>query len=150
MMKKTLLIILLNLVIVCSGCSKNPDAYDSNGKPIQVNNYVGKWVIINYWAPWCKPCLTEMPTLETLSQNYPNKLVIIGVSFDGLSNDELNSLSKKLKITYALTSKFPIIKYGVRELPALPITFIINPEGKLVKTLLGPQTKEQFLEIMKL
>lgn len=132
------------IISVClAGCSK-PDTHDSHGNAIKLSQYAGKWVVINYWATWCKPCIHEMPALEQLYVNNKNKLVVIGVSYDNLSNQEMNAVSKKYKLTYPLTASFPLAKIGVEKTSVLPITFIINPEGKLVKTLKGPQTEEEF------
>ncbi len=108
------------------------------------SNYKGKWVIVNYWATWCKPCLKEMPALNDLYKNNKDKIVVLGVSYDKLSNKEIKAVAKKLSIQYPMLSTFPINKFGVKHLSVLPVTFIINPKGQLVKTLKGPQTEAQF------
>jgi len=125
-------------------CSSQPDAKDSEGNAIRLSNYKGKWVVINYWATWCKPCLKEIPALNDLYRKNKSKLVVLGVSYDKLTNTEINDVVKKLSIQYPMLSSFPIDKLGITQLSVLPITFIINPEGKLTKTLKGPQTETQF------
>ena len=137
---------LLTLALV--GCSK-PDAYDSDGKPIRMSHYRGKWVLINYWATWCNPCKTEMPILNRLFQRYSDRVVVLGVSFDHLTNYQLNDVRKAYRLTYPLLSFFPIKKYGVENIGVLPITFIINPQGHLVKTLKGPQSTAKLKRILK-
>lgn len=139
---RTLLLIVVTLML--TACTSHPDTHDSHGNAIRMKDYLGKWVVINYWAKWCKPCLKEMPDLQALYQLHKNKVVVLGVSFDQLTNNELNTISQSMNITYPLVSTFPIANYGVRRLTVLPITFIINPKGKLVQTLQGPQTKQQF------
>ena len=94
-------------------CSK-PDAYDSQGNPISLKQYQGKWIIINYWASWCGPCLEEMPTLNKLYHEYPNQLIILGVSFDGLNAEKINEsagllLTVLLKIVIVQRQKEKIL-----------------------------------------
>lgn len=132
-------------VMLCA-CSNSADTYDSQGKPVRLSDYQGKWVVINYWATWCKPCLSEMPALNKLQEEHPEKVVIIGVSFDKLTNPEINAILDKYKLNYSMVSKFPLQeKFNIKSLSVLPISFIINPDGKLVKTLQGPQSEEQFI-----
>jgi len=143
-MTKTLLrsmiaIVLLTFLIACSS---QPDSHDSHGNAVRLTDYKGKWIVINYWATWCKPCLTEMPALNDLYRHNKNKLVVLGVSYDNLTNKEINTVAKKLSIQYPLLSTFPMDKFGVTRVAVLPVTFIINPDGKLVKTLKGPQTED--------
>ena len=117
---------------------------------MRLSDYKGKWIVINYWATWCKPCLKEMPALNDLYRNNKNRLVVLGVSYDKLTNEEINDVVKTRSIQYPMLSKFPMDKFGVARVSILPITFIINPEGKLVKTLKGPQTEAQFRQAIGL
>ena len=139
---KYCLTLLLALFLVA--CSQQPDSHDSQGNPIRLSDYKGKWVIINYWATWCKPCLTEIPALNNLYQQNKNKVVVLGVSYDKLSHTEINKVVTQFSIRYPMLSTFPIQKIGVKNVSVLPTTFIITPQGQLAKTLKGPQTKKQF------
>lgn len=144
---RQMIYILLISCIALAGlasCSKQADSTDSQGRVIRLNDYTGKWVVINYWATWCSPCLKEMPALNALYVGNRDKVVVLGVSYDKLSNEEMNAVANKRSIDYPLMSTFPLKKLGVKRLDVLPITFIINPDGKLVKTLKGPQTENQF------
>ena len=126
-------------IILLTACH---DTRDSHSNSIRMSNYKGKWVIINYWATWCKPCLKELPELNNIFMVYKDKVMVLGVNYDQLSNEEINKFSDKLGITFPVMHSFPIKKYGVTAISTLPITFIISPQGKLVKTLTGPQTRE--------
>jgi peroxiredoxin len=137
------------LALILFSCSQHSvDSYDSQGKVIRLSHYLGKWVVINYWATWCKPCLTEMPALERLHNQYKNKIIVLGVSFDKLDNNAINQIAKKNSLTYPMLSVFPMQKFGIDNIDILPVTFIINPQGKLVKTLKGPQTETQFAQAL--
>lgn len=132
-------ILLLILILPLAGCKK-PDTYDTYGNPIYLSDYQGKWLIVNYWAPWCKPCLKEMPELNSLYMLYKDRLLVFGVSFDPLTNQEIDKFANKLGVTFPVMQKFPLEKFGVEAIAALPVTFIISPQGKLINTLHGPQT----------
>ncbi len=133
------------LLITVTACSK-PDAQDSHGKPISVSDYKGKWLVINYWANWCEPCLREMPDLNDLYKKNQKQIMVIGVNFDGLPNEQINSFAKKLNISFPLLKDFPIENYGIKSIATLPVTYLVSPNGKLVATLDGPQTKESLLK----
>lgn len=124
------------------------DTRDSHSNSINMTNYKGKWVIINYWATWCQPCLKELPELNNIFMIYKNKVMVLGVNYDQLSNEEINKFADKLGITFPVMRSFPIKKYGVTEINTLPVTFIISPEGKLVKILLGPKTRDSLEAVM--
>jgi peroxiredoxin len=137
------------LGIILAACSAKPDAVDSQGKPIYVKDYHGKWLVINYWAEWCKPCITELPELNALYKQQVPQVMVIGVSFDGLADAEMQRVAQKLHIDFPMTNNFPVQKFGVEHVEALPITFLISPQGKLVKTLHGPQTQQSLLKEMQ-
>jgi len=98
-----------------------------NGKSIDVGEYKGKTVFINVWATWCKPCIIEMPTIESVQK----KLVNANIVFLLASNEEpeqIKNFSKKhaFKFHYVYLENMEAMK-----IQALPTTLIFNPEGKL-------------------
>lgn len=134
------------LLICLSACQKTPDITDSNNHPIYLSEYKDKWMVINYWATWCKPCLVELPELNEFHAKYSDKVAVLGVSFDGLINTDIKRFADKLHLTFPMLSSFPNKKFGIEEIPSLPTTFIIDPQGKLSKILYGPQTQENLLK----
>lgn len=133
------------LCLFLSACHDKPDAIDSHGNPIHLSDYHGKWLVVNYWATWCKPCLVELPELNALYLAHQQNIGVLGVSFDGLSALELQQVATSLHLTLPLLSNFPLAKFGVQEIPSLPVTLLITPEGKLHKVLYGPQTQASLL-----
>ncbi len=123
-------------------CSSDTDFQDSQGNSIHFSDFKGKWVILNYWAKWCHACIAEIPVLNEFSRTYADNVVVIGVSYDDLSAQQLNQLANELGITYPLLLNKPnrYLKLGV--ISVVPTTVILNPQGKLESTLLGPQTKD--------
>lgn len=124
-------------ILLLSGCSDTHDVY---GHSIRFKNYKGKWLVINYFAPWCKPCLKEMPELNYLYLLYKSRLMVFGVSYENLSNAEIIAFANKTGITFPLLHSFPLEKYTNAQIEAIPTTFLISPDGKLAKVLQGPQT----------
>lgn len=141
-------ICILSCALIITACSK-PDTIDHKGNPVRLSDYKGKWVIINYWATWCRPCIKEMAVLKKLYQKHKKKLIVLGVSFDLLTNDQITDVVRQYRIKYPMMSSFPIQKVGINSIDVLPISYIINPQGKLIKTLKGPQSSSQFLMAIK-
>lgn len=148
--KGKLCICVLCILFLVSACSHGVDAHDSHGHPIRLSDYLGKWVFINYWAMWCKPCLTEIPALEKLYEQHKNKVIILGVSYETLSNQDIRKVANKFGITYPMLSSFPMQKLGTNNISVLPMTFIISPQGHLYKVLKGPQSEHDLLNAIGL
>src|SRR5262249_34051149 len=112
-------------------------AADIDGRQISSSAWKGKVVIVNYWATWCPPCRAEIPDLVALQDKYRDTLQIIGVSEDEAPPEDVKRFAAAHKVNYpiVMTSKelsrlFP----GVR---ALPTSFIIDREGRLVQKHVG-------------
>lgn len=105
----------------------------------------GQWVVINYWAQWCKPCIEEIPELNTLDRDYP-QVTVLGVNYDGASGEDLEAQRQQLGVTFTSLPDDPAEQLGKSRPIVLPTTFIVNPEGVLTEELVGPQTLESLLE----
>lgn len=139
--------LILITALFISGCA--PDAVDSFGHPIRISDYRGKWVVINYWASWCGECIQEIPELNKLVRYYKDKVVVLGVTVDNFDNMALRTLGEGYRVEYPLLLHFPIEKFGLKP-HSLPVTYILDPNGKLYKVLTGPQKFENFQAVMKL
>jgi thiol-disulfide isomerase/thioredoxin len=142
-----LIIIILYLTGLVSGCA--PDSIDDYGHPIRISDYRGKWVVINYWATWCNPCIREIPALNDLAKYYKDKVVVLGVNVDNLSNQILRNLGQDYRVKYPFLRAFPIQRWGGKP-QSIPVTYILDPKGRLYKTLTGPQTLANFQAAMNL
>ena len=166
------LIIFIYLITMSFGCSskelsiknlvllKNPKNYenvifkDRNQKNLDLSNYKGKLVIINFWATWCVPCREEMPSLDNLqSNNNLNNLIIfpINIGQEDLLKTEI--FFKKLNIknldiyfdsTISLAKKFA--------LRGVPTTIIFNKEGHEFARIIGSIdfNEKEFINWLKL
>ena len=117
-------------------------------KTVAIDNYRGQWVVVNYWAEWCKPCIKEIPELNDLnSQNA--EVTVLGVNFDGAVGDELARQLDELKVAFETLPYDPSAELGIERPRALPTTVIISPEGDLKEVLIGPQTQESLLAYIR-
>lgn len=137
----------LLFLIALSGCTK-PDFQDVEGNDIFLQDLNEKWLIVNYWATWCAPCRAEIPELNELSLEQKDKVTMIGVNFDQPSMDELSAQVKSMKIQFPVLQNDPSAKLGFAIPEVLPTTYVFEPGGKLVKILVGPQTKEGLLMLI--
>ncbi len=106
---------------------------DLDGGIISTAGFHGKVVLVNFWATWCPPCREEIPELIELSSRYKDKLQIIGVSMDDAPASEVLEFAKQIGITYPVVMGSGAIEAEYGGVPALPTSFIISPEGRVVQ-----------------
>lgn len=113
---------------------------DTKGHNISFSSLKGKWVLINYWASWCKTCVEEIPEFNRFFQKHGNDTVaLFGVNYDSLPLNKQNNLIKELNIQYPSLSTNPAFALGLGDITGVPVTFVFNPAGELVNTLYGGQ-----------
>ncbi|MCB1627707.1 MAG: TlpA family protein disulfide reductase [Xanthomonadales bacterium] len=103
----------------------------------------GQWVVVNYWATWCTPCIKEMPELQALHDERDDVLVI-GLAYEESELDDIRRFLEVRKVSY------PIAQVDVFAPPAdfdtprgLPMTYLIDPAGTVAEKFLGPITREE-------
>jgi thiol-disulfide isomerase/thioredoxin len=124
----------LALVLALSGCG--PGQAPQQGLPLE--QLQGQWVVINYWAIWCKPCIKEIPELNALDK-LPG-VTVLGVNYDGVAAQEREQQIQQLGIAFDVLATDPATELGISRPEVLPTTLILDPAGKLRDTLVGPQT----------
>lgn len=135
-----------------SGCSKTSDISYLDGTSGNYDDFNGKWLLINYWASWCKPCIKEIPELNALHQQASGKsnIHLLAVNFDNPSLETLKKQSQSFNIQFPQlvgnASKAPHIIYGFEYPKVLPTTVIISPKGEFMVALKGPQTMESLIQ----
>ncbi|WP_172806808.1 TlpA family protein disulfide reductase [Endozoicomonas arenosclerae] len=132
---------LFTLVLVSlflSACSK-PDLTDSEGKGIFLKGDKGQWTVINIWAQWCDPCREEIPELNELANS--GTIRVLGFDFDNSQGEDLVNKSQKMGIKFPVVTESPMALLETKTPQVLPATMIVNPQGKLVEVLYGPQTR---------
>jgi thiol-disulfide isomerase/thioredoxin len=106
---------------------------DLNGKIVSIADGKGKVVILNFWATWCPPCREEIPEFVKLQQAYKDKLLIIGASEDDDGPQKVQQFAERFAMNYpiVMATKELIDNYG--GVPALPTSFLIDPQGRVVQ-----------------
>ncbi|MBN7771677.1 TlpA family protein disulfide reductase [Marinobacter daepoensis] len=137
--RKRSLLLLILLIVFISGCEK-VELERADGTPSNWDKYRGQWVLVNYWAEWCKPCLEEIPELNELDK--APDIAVLGVNFDGVSGAPLLELGERMGIEFTLLAADPGPDLGWQVPMALPATFVVDPDGALIEARFGPQTEE--------
>jgi thiol-disulfide isomerase/thioredoxin len=106
---------------------------DLDGNVVSTAQWHGKVVLLNFWATWCPPCREEIPLLVDLAKKYKDGLLIVGISLDDASADEVRQFTNAFHVNYPIVmwSRELVAEYG--GVPALPTSFLINKEGRVVQ-----------------
>lgn len=121
--------------------------YDSQGKKVSLSSLKGKTVLINFWATWCGPCKEELPDIEAISKQYASKgLVVIGVSEDRGDSlvSDVSSFAQKHGLTYQIVIDNGNIANSYGNINAIPTSFLVNKDGKIVEKWVGLRGKSFF------
>lgn len=122
---------------------------DTGGIQHQLSHYKGKWVLINYWATWCPPCLEEVPDLVNLYDKRKDKdLMVLGVVFDYKNINEVSVYVDDMLMSYPIVLGGSDVTAQIGSAEVLPTTFIYNPHGQLVKIKRGLITKQYIEKII--
>lgn len=115
---------------------------DTSGKTHTLAGYKGKWVLVNFWATWCPPCLEEIPDLITLHDNKQNNLVVIGIATDYSNSKQVTDFADSMMVSYPIVLGTSKVINQIGPVQGLPTTYLFNPDGKMVAQQSGAITRE--------
>lgn len=130
---------------------------DLKGEEIDISQFQGKVVLLNFWATWCPPCRQEIPYLNELYKQYEdNGLVVIGISLDRGGSKEVQTFLEKHEVEYVnLLGDEEVLK-AFNSIPgmggsfqAIPTTFLIDRKGQICRRFVGLTEKRVFEEAIK-
>ncbi len=150
--KKWLLIILLLMSTAVFAQGKTV-FHDSKGNTIQMSQLKNKWVVLTYWAAWCPSCLREVPELNSFYEHNQDKdVLLLAFNFDRLPAKYLKKAVNRASINYPSLVEDPNYMWAeLGTIDFVPVTFIINPEGKLAKRFVGSVSeRELFVTLQRL
>ena len=113
---------------------------DLDGRAITPASMRGKVVIVNFWATWCPPCRAEIPDLIALQEKYKDTLQVIGISEDEDGVDGVKRFVAEHKINYPVAMTTPEIEKLFPGISALPTSFIVDRESRVVQKHVGMLT----------
>ena len=139
--RRRLLPVLLGAVLALAGCGAADWGADQRGRAVAAAELDGRWLVINYWAEWCGPCRKEVPELNRLTEALAAQPVrVLGVNFDGLQGEALRGAAEGLGIRYVVLASDPAARLGLTRSQVLPVTWLVDPQGRVREQLSGEQT----------
>ncbi len=137
---------MLLLLLLSAAANAEPLPADLVVRTLDGNDYKlsaqkGQWVVVNYWATWCGPCIKEMPELDELDRERDD-VSVIGLAFEDTEASELQRFLKQRPVSYPIAQVDVYAPPTAFKVPrGLPTTHLINPKGELAKSFLGPVTR---------
>jgi thiol-disulfide isomerase/thioredoxin len=121
-----------------------------DGKTTHLSDFRGKAVLLNFWATWCGPCKIEMPWFVDLQNQYRAQgFQIVGVAMDDGSKEDIAKFAKDMGVNYPILIGKDSVGDEYGGVPALPQSFLIARDGKIVDKIVGLRGKAEIEDSIK-
>jgi thiol-disulfide isomerase/thioredoxin len=134
--------LLLTLSLAHAAWADDWSLKDTNDTHYTLSGLHGKWVLVNFWAPWCPPCLEEMPDLNKVQLQHKD-VQVIGVAVMYNSRKEVTDIVSKLSVSYPIVFGNEDTAGDFGGLDGMPTSFLYSPSGQLVGHHQGPLTLDE-------
>jgi thiol-disulfide isomerase/thioredoxin len=148
---RVLKIVALSIALVSwvAGCD-SVDRSSKDATPFSLDAVSGTTLIVNYWATWCGPCITEIPELNAIHRSEDVDAQVVGFNFDAPSSVAQQQADiARMGIEFPVVTNDPAAKFGYAVPQVLPTTVIISKDGSVLTTLVGPQTETDVLAALQ-
>lgn len=125
---------------------------DTTGKIHKLEDYKGRWVLVNFWATWCPPCLKEIPDLISLYKDRED-IMVIGVAMDSDDPRTVMEFVQSMSISYPIVFGNRQIASQLDDVSLLPSTYFYDPEGNPAarqQGIISRESIESFIDLKSL
>lgn len=121
---------------------------DVDGNPHKLSDYEGRWVVLNFWATWCPPCLEEIPELAVFHEKFKEKVVVLGINYEDVEEDRLRAFMDDNLIDYPVLRLSPG-NNAIAPIKGLPTTVVVSPEGDVHHVHVGAVTRKELEQYIR-
>lgn len=115
---------------------------DLDGKEVRLSDFRGKWVLVNYWATWCPPCLEELPELESFYNKHKDeRAVVLGINMEDIGTESLRQFVEEQFLSYPILRGASVMPGVLGPVSGLPTSYLVSPRGEVVAQQTGPVTE---------
>lgn len=131
------------------------DLKDTTGQTHRLADLKGKWVVVNFWATWCAPCVKEIPDFAAFAKAQGDKVRVLGIALDWdetgkreADERKVKAFAKKVGLTYPLVLGDDRSEKVFGKMKGLPTTIIYDPNGKIAFQKTGVVTPEMLNRVI--
>ncbi len=136
--------------VQASGVQAAPSALPSwslapvNAPPLDLADWQGHWVVVNFWATWCAPCIKELPALAAFARDNAARARVLGMNYQRIDDDKLLAFMAEHGVDFPVATWSPSQpQTPVGKIKAVPTTVVFDPEGRVVLRHLGELDQQQ-------
>jgi thiol-disulfide isomerase/thioredoxin len=125
------------------------DLKDTTGSVQRLTDLKGKWVVVNFWATWCAPCVKEIPEIAAFAKEQGDRVRVLGIALDWDDEKQVIAFARRVGLTYPLVLGTDTSEKVFGKMKGLPTTIVYDPAGKVAYQKTGTITRELLSRIVK-